>query len=63
MKHRGISRKVQVINETLRKQTAEKLDPKDFDLLLGEITIMHARAELYTKFLKRRVVVCSSLLD
>ncbi|XP_058806623.1 conserved oligomeric Golgi complex subunit 4 [Phymastichus coffea] len=56
MKHRAISRKVQIINDHLRKQNAEKVDPKDLDLLLSEITIMHARAELYVKFIKRRVI-------
>ena len=57
MKHRNISRKVQLINDCLRKQGIEKLDPKDLDLLLSEITIMHARAELYIKFLRRRIIV------
>lgn len=57
MKHRAISRKVQLINDLLRKQSAEKVEPRDLDLLLSEITIMHARAELYIKFLRRRIVV------
>ncbi|XP_014235606.1 conserved oligomeric Golgi complex subunit 4 isoform X1 [Trichogramma pretiosum] len=55
MKHRAISRKVQLINEHLRKQGVEKLEPKDLDILLSELTLMHARAELYNKFLRRRV--------
>lgn len=61
MKHRTISRKVQLINDYLRKQGTEKLDPKDLDLLLKEITIMHERAELYIKFLRRRIVVSKYL--
>ncbi|OXU30301.1 hypothetical protein TSAR_016718 [Trichomalopsis sarcophagae] len=56
MKRRAISRKVQLINDCLRKQGTEKLDPKDLDLVLKEITIMHERAELYVKFLRRRIV-------
>ncbi|XP_031369892.1 conserved oligomeric Golgi complex subunit 4 isoform X2 [Apis dorsata] len=55
MKHRYISKKVQIVNEHVRKSNSERADPKDFDLLLGEITIMHSRAELYIRFLKRRV--------
>lgn len=57
MKHRYISKKVQIVNEHVRKPNSEKANPKDFDLLLGEITIMHSRAELYIRFLKRRVKV------
>ncbi|XP_024946746.1 conserved oligomeric Golgi complex subunit 4 isoform X2 [Cephus cinctus] len=55
MRHRNISAKIQMMNEYLRKQSTEKADPKDLDLLLGEITIMHARAELYIRFLRRRI--------
>ncbi|XP_011688923.1 PREDICTED: conserved oligomeric Golgi complex subunit 4 [Wasmannia auropunctata] len=54
-KHRCISKNVQMINEYLRKPSSERIDPKELDLLLGEITIMHSRAELYIRFLKRRV--------
>ncbi|XP_012538440.1 conserved oligomeric Golgi complex subunit 4 isoform X1 [Monomorium pharaonis] len=54
-KHRSISKNVQMINEYLRKPSPERLDPKELDLLLGEITIMHSRAELYIRFLKRRI--------
>lgn len=57
MKHRNISKKVQTINDYLRKQGGEKADPKELDLLLGEITIMHARSELYIRFLRRRISV------
>lgn len=57
MKHRGISKRVQMVNDYLRKPSAERADPKEFDLLLGEITIMHSRAELYIRFLRRRIKV------
>jgi len=56
-KQRNISKNVQMINEYLRKSNPERIDPKELDLLLGEITIMHSRAELYIRFLKRRVKV------
>lgn len=34
----------------------EKTDPKDLDTLIGEITLMHFRCELYIKFLERKVL-------
>lgn len=46
-----------MVNEYLRKPNPEKFDPKELDIRLGEITIMHSRAELYIRFLKRRVKV------
>lgn len=42
--------------------SVDKLNPKDIDGLLGEITIMHARAELYIKFMRRRIAVSELLL-
>lgn len=57
MRHRAIARKVQIINDQLKKQNTDKVDPKDLDLVLSEITVMHTRAELYIKFLRRRVAV------
>lgn len=57
MKLRSISKNVQAINDYIRKPNPEKIDPKGLDLLLGEITIMHSRAELYIRFLRRRVKV------
>ncbi|KAK0076738.1 hypothetical protein PV325_004942 [Microctonus aethiopoides] len=55
MKNRNISKKLQIINDYARKQTADKTDPKTLDLLLEELTLMHTRAELYIRFLRRRV--------
>lgn len=37
--------------------SSDKLNPREIDLLIGEITIMHSRAELYIKFMKRRVLI------
>lgn len=34
-----------------------RTDPKNLDLLLGELTIMHTRAEMYVRFIRRRVQV------
>lgn len=60
MKQRNIPQKIQLINECLKKQSSERTDPKELDLLLGELTLMHARAELYIRFLKRRAKVSIS---
>ncbi|XP_012285348.1 conserved oligomeric Golgi complex subunit 4 isoform X2 [Orussus abietinus] len=56
MKHRNMSKRMQSINDYLRRQTPDKIDPKDLDLLLGELTVMHSRAELYIRFIRRRVI-------
>lgn len=37
--------------------SVDKLNPKDIDGLIGEITVMHARAELYIRFMRRRIQV------
>lgn len=60
---RQIDKKISQINELMRMTSSssfsklEKSDPKDLDILIGEITLMHSRAELYIKFIKRKVMV------
>jgi hypothetical protein len=61
-KHRHLEKIVQQVNEYVRSSNVynkpvDKLDPKELDLLLGELTIMHSRAELYVRFIRRRVMV------
>jgi hypothetical protein len=61
-KCRNLEKIVQQVNEYMRgsnaySKPADKLDPKTLDLLLGEHTIMHSRAELYVRFVRRRVMV------
>ena len=34
-----------------------RIDPKELDPLLAEVTLLNARAELYTRFVRRRVMV------
>ena len=34
-----------------------RLDPKDLDVLLSEIVLLNTRAELYLRFVRRRLVV------
>ncbi|XP_063973340.1 conserved oligomeric Golgi complex subunit 4 [Diachasmimorpha longicaudata] len=63
MKNRNINSKVQSINDYNRVKPStlmttdrnDKPDPKFLDLLLGELTLMHTRAELYIRFLRRRI--------
>ncbi|XP_070191423.1 conserved oligomeric Golgi complex subunit 4-like [Littorina saxatilis] len=40
-----------------QKQTgAEKLDPRELDVVLSEMALMSARAELYSRFMRRRAL-------
>ncbi|KAG5876538.1 hypothetical protein JTB14_010309 [Gonioctena quinquepunctata] len=61
-KTRQISKKNQLINELSRMNTSssfsklDKIDPKDLDILIGEITLMHFRTELYIRFIQRKVI-------
>jgi uncharacterized protein YoxC len=62
---RQINKKIQLITELSRMSSSssfgklEKTDPKDLDILIGEITLMHFRTELYIRFIQRKVVVKS----
>lgn len=62
-KQRLLERRVSMVNEIERSasQTTASgiIDPKEIDILLGEVTIMHARYHLYLRFLRRRVTVSS----
>ncbi|XP_023017309.1 conserved oligomeric Golgi complex subunit 4 [Leptinotarsa decemlineata] len=61
-KTRQINKKIQVINELSRMNSSssfsklDKIDPKDLDILIGEITLMHFRTELYIRFIQRKVI-------
>ncbi|XP_044750706.1 conserved oligomeric Golgi complex subunit 4 [Coccinella septempunctata] len=62
MKSRQINKKIQQVTETSRIGSnssfskLERSDPKDLDMLIGEITLMHYRSELYIRFLQRKVL-------
>ncbi|XP_055596409.1 conserved oligomeric Golgi complex subunit 4 [Uranotaenia lowii] len=68
-RNRQIGRRVSQINDYIKNAgnttmghyrkasgggSVDKLNAKDIDALIGEITIIHSRAELYVKFIKRR---------
>ncbi|KAG4073194.1 hypothetical protein HA402_002583 [Bradysia odoriphaga] len=69
-KNRLIQRRITNINDYIKNSgqssighfrkpsggSVDKLNPKDIDALIGEITVMHSRAELYNKFMRRRVI-------
>lgn len=69
-KHRKITKRVNQINDFIKTSntnalghfrkssgsSTDKLLAKDIDALIGEITIMHSRAELYVRFVRRRVI-------
>lgn len=68
-KQRHIHRKVNQINDYMKSTASsstlghlrktsgstDKLNAKDMDALIAEVTIMHSRAELYVRFIRRRV--------
>lgn len=68
-KSRQISKKISHITEISRMSSSssfskiEKMDPKDLDILIGETTIMHARMELYIKFITKKITVTLCLIS
>lgn len=68
VKHRQVNKKINQISEIQRMSAStsfnkiEKIDPKELDTLISEITVMHARSELYIRFLRRRLSVRNKLL-
>ncbi|XP_053304581.1 conserved oligomeric Golgi complex subunit 4 isoform X2 [Spea bombifrons] len=45
----------QVQNSMMRASSMERIEPRDLDPILAEVTLMSARTELYLRFIKRRV--------
>ncbi|XP_069957508.1 conserved oligomeric Golgi complex subunit 4 isoform X1 [Cherax quadricarinatus] len=59
-KHRRLEATVSSVRSSLRysggkEPRADQPDPRDLDTLLGELTLINARAELYLRFIRRRV--------
>ncbi|KAM6352801.1 conserved oligomeric Golgi complex subunit 4 isoform 2-T2 [Alca torda] len=46
----------QVQNNMMRSSSAEKIEPRELDPILTEVTLMNARSELYLRFIKRRII-------
>lgn len=59
-RHRRLDEVVAAVRSSLRLGVGRELridqpDPRDLDTLLGELTLINARAELYLRFIRRRV--------
>ncbi|XP_077568793.1 conserved oligomeric Golgi complex subunit 4 [Stigmatopora nigra] len=54
---RGYLSKFQVVQSSMMKSTpGERIEPRELDPVLAEVTLMNARAELYLRFLRRRIM-------
>lgn len=64
-KNREFEAKVKRVQQSLspRAAASEKIDPKELDVLLGEITLIGSRTELYLRFIKRRVMGDLEVVD
>ncbi|XP_015259094.1 PREDICTED: conserved oligomeric Golgi complex subunit 4 [Cyprinodon variegatus] len=57
IKQRGYHNKFQVVQSSMIKSVpAERIEPRELDPVLSEVTLMNARAELYLRFLRRRIM-------
>ncbi|KAG8437298.1 hypothetical protein GDO86_008124 [Hymenochirus boettgeri] len=57
VQQRDYHRKFQQVQSCMiRGSSADKIEPRDLDPVLAEVTLMSARTELYLRFIKRRVV-------
>ncbi|XP_044289985.1 conserved oligomeric Golgi complex subunit 4 isoform X1 [Varanus komodoensis] len=45
-----------VQNSMMRSSLAEKIEPRELDPVLTEVTLMNARSELYLRFIRRRIL-------
>ncbi|TNN87457.1 Conserved oligomeric Golgi complex subunit 4 [Liparis tanakae] len=55
IQQRGYHNKV-VQNSMMKSVPGEGIEPKELDPVLSEVTLMNARAELYLRFLRRRML-------
>ncbi|KAI9528412.1 Golgi transport complex subunit 4 [Dissostichus eleginoides] len=57
IQQRGYHNKFQVVQSSMMKSVpGETLEPRELDPVLAEVTLMNARAELYLRFLRRRLL-------
>ncbi|XP_035700546.1 conserved oligomeric Golgi complex subunit 4 isoform X2 [Folsomia candida] len=54
-KHRDFIRKIHIVTQYMNQKSETKIDPKELDLVLSELTLLNARTELYSRFVKKRV--------
>ncbi|XP_048402250.2 conserved oligomeric Golgi complex subunit 4 isoform X3 [Stegostoma tigrinum] len=64
IQQRDYHRKFQrVQNSMMRSLTVDKIEPRELDTILAEVTLMNARAELYLRFLRRRITADFEVCD
>ncbi|KAM7406174.1 hypothetical protein PAMP_000568 [Pampus punctatissimus] len=57
IQQRGYNNKFQIVQTSMMKSMpGETIEPRELDPVLTEVTLMNARAELYLRFLRRRVM-------
>ncbi|XP_049575065.1 conserved oligomeric Golgi complex subunit 4 [Syngnathus scovelli] len=57
MQQRGYLAKFQIVQSSMMKTVpGERIEPRELDPVLAEVTLMNARAELYLRFLRRRIM-------
>lgn len=57
IQQRGYHNKFQVVQSSMIKSMpGERIEPRELDPVLTEVTLMNARAELYLRFLRRRML-------
>uniref|UniRef100_A0A158R5M8 Conserved oligomeric Golgi complex subunit 4 n=1 Tax=Syphacia muris TaxID=451379 RepID=A0A158R5M8_9BILA len=66
IKDRQYETKAKLIEKFLRnpeKYTSEKIDALELDVMLSEVTLMHTRAKLYWRYLRRRIDAADLKMD
>uniref|UniRef100_A0A8D2ZEV5 Conserved oligomeric Golgi complex subunit 4 n=1 Tax=Scophthalmus maximus TaxID=52904 RepID=A0A8D2ZEV5_SCOMX len=57
IQQRGYHNKFQIVQSSMMKSVpGEIIEPRELDPVLSEVTLMNARAELYLRFLRRRMM-------
>uniref|UniRef100_A0A3B3WRL9 Conserved oligomeric Golgi complex subunit 4 n=1 Tax=Poecilia mexicana TaxID=48701 RepID=A0A3B3WRL9_9TELE len=57
IQQRGYHNKFQIVQTSMMKSVpGERIEPRSLDPVLAEVTLMNARAELYLRFLRRRIM-------
>uniref|UniRef100_A0A673AVJ5 Conserved oligomeric Golgi complex subunit 4 n=1 Tax=Sphaeramia orbicularis TaxID=375764 RepID=A0A673AVJ5_9TELE len=57
IQQRGYHNKFQIVQNSMMKTIpGERIEPRELDPVLTEVTLMNARAELYLRFLRRRIM-------
>ncbi|XP_030621649.1 conserved oligomeric Golgi complex subunit 4 isoform X2 [Chanos chanos] len=64
IQQRDYHSKFQVVQSSMmRGVTTEKIEPRELDPVLSEVTLMNSRAELYLRFLRRRITADFEVAD